>query len=761
MGFLLLHAVAEQKNSTDICNTKIFLHSQTEHVKAAPNTNDSESTTSATTNDEGSTTVTHSAADSGINISTYCSTAGDGTHDDGSSDTDTTLILPACWTHQQYHHFKSRYDWLFLNAGKLGCIVCKMTGCLGPAKQYGMHTYLSEEWISGNVGLNGKTKSTQQSSLRKKLYEHSNSAGHKSAVVVQEDKSKETLKHSLAHQGAEQLKETCSVFRTAYYIAKTDKPYSDHPELIDLQSSNGINMGRILHSRTTCTDIISHISVQMKHLLIKKIIDSKSLLSVLIDESTSLAKDSCLIVFIRTTLNENVGPVTFFLDLVSLPATTSEAIESALLSCLNGHGLTHEILSDCWIGLGIDGASVMLGSKSGVATRLISKFPFILSWHCFNHRLELSVNDAIKACTEINHFKVFMDTLYATYSVSPKSQRELAECAKELEVSLNRIGRVLDIRWVASSCRTVKAVWQSYTALHAHFSKKACDSSVEGHERSKFSGMAKKLENPIFIKNIALMYDALEELGDLSLALQKSDVNLPTAHRLISRQVEVFKSRRDSDSPFYSEACRAITEGVFKQVTIGMASGKEKEINRGQFYQALSDSMTARMLPESEKIVYNATEILDSSLWPSDLSADYGENNIRILCLKFRMEFSEVKSAFRDWKERGAYPSIQPALIKQLVNRINTIPVSTAVCERGFSKMNLVCSALRTRLSVFNLSSLLFISICGPPVKLWQPLPYVKTWLNQNRREATCTQGPCRDTDEVFDEEMTTLWETF
>jgi len=58
-----------------------------------------------------------------------------------------------------------------------------------------------------------------------------------------------------------------------------------------------------------------------------------------------------------------------------------------------------------------------------------------------------------------------------------------------------------------------------------------------------FAGMKKKWENPNFIQNLGLMFDALEELADLSLALQKASVTLPVANRLIARQVEVFSSQ--------------------------------------------------------------------------------------------------------------------------------------------------------------------------------------------------------------------------
>jgi len=58
-------------------------------------------------------------------------------------------------------------------------------------------------------------------------------------------------------------------------------------------------------------------------------------------------------------------------------------------------------LQECFIGLAADGASVMLRKKNGVAAKLKTRFPQLLTWHCLNHRLELSVGDAVKSCTEI------------------------------------------------------------------------------------------------------------------------------------------------------------------------------------------------------------------------------------------------------------------------------------------------------------------------------------------------------------------------
>jgi len=49
--------------------------------------------------------------------------------------------------------------------------------------------------------------------------------------------------------------------------------------------------------------------------------------------------------------------------------------------------------------------------------------------------------------------------------------------------------------------------------------------------------------------------------------------------------------------------------------------------------------------------------------------------------------------------------------------------------RNGFSTMNIIYSSLWSRLSVERLSSLIFISLVGPPLMQFNPLPCVKKWL--------------------------------
>lgn len=214
-----------------------------------------------------------------------------------------------------------------------------------------------------------------------------------------------------------------------------------------------------------------------------------------------------MIVYLRCSVDGLTDPVSFFLDIVELCGASADIFKS-LLNCLFSHGFNHQFLENYWLGLGTDGASVMLGRKAGLAEKVKEQYPKVLSWHCLNHRFELAVADAVKSCTEINHFKVFMDKLYCVYSISNKNRQAIENCAAAIGVELQKIRNMLDTGtfWVASSFRAVSAVWTNYSALHKHFAEVCTDDRCDSKERATFAGLAKKLSSPSFLLNPGLVH---------------------------------------------------------------------------------------------------------------------------------------------------------------------------------------------------------------------------------------------------------------
>ena len=120
---------------------------------------------------------------------------------------------------------------------------------------------------------------------------------------------------------------------------------------------------------------------------------------------------------------------------------------------------------------------------------------------------------------------------------------------------------------------------------------------------------------------------------------------------------------------------------------------KAQRLDRGQFYQAPTDSLAVRMLPQTEQSYLDSLRTILPEQWPELLSPEYGESELNIVSSKFLVTYgSSLKDAYRDFKDSKG--SVIKPLMQALLSAIGTLPVSTAACERGFSRMNVVCSPL-------------------------------------------------------------------
>jgi len=70
-------------------------------------------------------------------------------------------------------------------------------------------------------------------------------------------------------------------------------------------------MGRVLHSTTVAVDTIVRVSSQMKKKLLTKIIERRSKINALADESTRVGDKSTLIIFVKASVDGEAAPVTF------------------------------------------------------------------------------------------------------------------------------------------------------------------------------------------------------------------------------------------------------------------------------------------------------------------------------------------------------------------------------------------------------------------------------------------------------------------
>ena len=151
---------------------------------------------------------------------------------------------------------KQKNSWMYTTDGKVGCTPCCDVNNLGVRASRGVN--ISTQWADGNVTSYGSTRTVQLSSLRKNIPEHRNSKAHQEAINILEMTKKDVLLNLNAQSEQTVFQSTARVFRTAWYVAKNSKPFTDFEKLISLHQANLIDMGRVLHSKTVAVDLIEY-----------------------------------------------------------------------------------------------------------------------------------------------------------------------------------------------------------------------------------------------------------------------------------------------------------------------------------------------------------------------------------------------------------------------------------------------------------------------------------------------------------------------
>lgn len=82
-----------------------------------------------------------------------------------------------------------------------------------------------------------------------------------------------------------------------------------------------------------------------------------------------------------------------------------------------------------------------------------------------------------------------------------------------------------------------------------------------------------------------------------------------------------------------------------------------------------------------------------------------------------------------------------------LLDIVITLPMSTAVCERGFSTMKRVKSDWRANLTTEMLRTLLMIAIEGPHYDQYQPMAAFNLWLLGGERRRRFAWGDVSDSE--------------
>ena len=181
-------------------------------------------------------------------------------------------------------------------------------------------------------------------------------------------------------------------------------------------------------------------------------------------------------------------PVAKFADLVPVKSGDAQGVTDAITQGVHEkYDLRQPELKEKLVGCNFDGASVMMGSKAGVAKRISQMLEHsIVIIHCVAHNLELAVDDAVKT---VPYLLKFQDTIYLVfkfYYYSPKKRRELKDMADIIQENTAHFGGVCTTRWLASRQRALVALEKNFSVSVSHLEHVA---TGRGEDAAKAKGI--------------------------------------------------------------------------------------------------------------------------------------------------------------------------------------------------------------------------------------------------------------------------------
>lgn len=253
------------------------------------------------------------------------------------------------------------------------------------------------------------------------------------------------------------------------------------------------------------------------------------------------------------------------------------------------------------------------------------------------------------------------------------------------------------------------------------------------------------------------MCDALQELSELSLDLQYRKLDLYIANQKIKTAVQVFKERQTRPGSYYEMATKATKNQQFGNAVLHKKDSKnDPPLDPAVFYTKLQQSIETHMLDCEDANLAQCARVRDKTQWPDNVQErlTFSEQEIRSLCRKLQLAERDVIRGFREYLvEKKCSDKLMP-----LQHALSTIPISSSECERGFSQMNLIATPSRASLLTKTISSLLFVRLVGPPLKLFDPTKYVDSWILRGRRSAIDRNSKERNRDIATEDSLVEIW---
>ena len=118
------------------------------------------------------------------------------------------------------------------------------------------------------------------------------------------------------------------------------------------------------------------------------------------------------------------------------------------------------------------------------------------------------------------------------------------------------------------------------------------DVTREKKDKCMYSSLFRKITDANFILDLGLMCDALQELSELSVALQHRNVGLDFANKKLKMTAAAFENRKTVPGTYYKHSVKAVQNLKFSGVPLHKNKKQNNDpIDPVKVYEALKTSV--------------------------------------------------------------------------------------------------------------------------------------------------------------------------
>ena len=470
------------------------------------------------------------------------------------------------------------------------------------------------------------------------IISHEKSRYHLNAVKAKQMKElplgKSPAEKVITTLHAKDEEKLTNLFINCHGLAYQGRPYTDFMWLLKMDKKKKVNVGDTYGIDKKAREFTKAIPQIEREKIIDHIASSK-FSAVLVDGSSDVSVIENEIVYVRICSYGN--PKTMFIHSAQVARGQAQNIMEAIQRSITTNLMTTwDDFIKTMIAMGSDGESVMLGSERGVASLMKKNAPWLVAVHCYGHRLELAFKDVIKKVPLLERMNVLLYGLFYFYHRSPLNRANLKAAYKAAGVNLSLVPiRVGGTRWVGHVLNALMNVIRAYPGIVLHLQQLVGNQigSVNKDQQAKAKAYLKMLQSKDMVYVMHFMIDVLSVLKKVSNAFQERDATAADIHTQLSSVCAVLEKYQSTDGPHLSKV-NSDDLSEYEGVQLQQQGRQCFQSTRHSVLINLQMAMERRF-DDSKSGVLSATQIVNLSMWPSELEPNFGDSWVKTLAEHF------------------------------------------------------------------------------------------------------------------------------